>query len=515
MIREAPNLQQVSASDPGGHGATDVADDGLTSPVETDPALAMNASGRSPLARSTVVGAVLTALIALSAAGIAAVLRDDDVPHPAAWDSRVEPLAAFVETQLGRRFDHPVYVDLLTTKEFREQSRPSDVDRNGQDRSTLDRTVPLLRALSVVPADLDLYNTTDQLRGTSALGSYSVVDEHIRIRGDDFTPAVRFTLVHELAHALRDQEVDLEARLDGLGSDPARQSAFRALLEGDADRVQSAWRDSLDDEGLRELEDELARLAPPDSAGSARVPSIVKSFAAAPTLLGRTLITVVLRQGRRGALDDLFLTPPTTEEQLLDPWALVADHQGYLSTDVPVAAPGDELADHGTFGAVSWLLVLAERLSPSEALRAAEGWGGDAYVSFDHDGAECLRIRYAADSKRDRQEMRAALGKWIHRGPPGSARLAQDGRELLFEACATAGGESAADSDQPRMALTLAIRHSEVSAELARTGYAFDQARCGADLLIDRYPSQAIGKLLPRERRIHQILMPCLPPGSG
>jgi hypothetical protein len=505
----------VSATDPDRRAARGVADDGLTSPVQTDPTPETNASGRSRFARSTVVGAVLTVLIGVSAAGIAAVLHDDEAPHPAVWDSRVEPLAAFVEAQLGLQFDHPVYVDLLTTKQFRERSQPSDIDRNGRDRSTLDRTVPLLRALSVVPPDLDLYNATDQLRGSSVLGTYSVVDERIHIRGEDFTPAVRFILVHELVHALRDQVVDLEARFADLGRDPARQSAFRALLEGDADRVQSAWRDSLDDEGLRELDDELARLEPPDSAGSAQVPDIVKSFAAAPTLLGKTLITVVLGQGRRGALDDLFLTPPTTEEQLLDPWALVHDHQGYLSTDLPVPPRGDEPADHGTFGAVSWLLVLAERLSPSQALRAAEGWGGDAYVAFDHDGDECLRIRYAADSKPDRLEMRAALSKWIQRGPAGSARLAQEGRELWLEACATLGGESASDFNGPRTALTLAILHSEVSAELARSGYDFDEARCGADLLIDRYRPRAIRNLLPREPQVHRLVMPCLPAGSG
>lgn len=505
----------MSATDSGGQATPGVADDGFTSPpMETEPAPGIDAVGRSRLARGTVVGAVLIALIALSAAGVAAVLRDDDAPHPAAWDSRVEPLAQFVESELGLHFAHPVYVDLLAAKEFREQSRPSDIDRNGEDRISLDRTVPLLRALSVVPADLDLYNSANQLRGTSALGYYSVVDKRIRIRGEDFTPAVQSTLVHELVHALRDQQVDLGARFGDLGRDPARQSAFRALLEGDADRVQSAWRGTLDAEGRRQLADELSREEPTDSDRSARVPPIVKSFARAPTLLGRTLLTVVLRQGRSGALDDLFLTPPTTEEQLLDPWALVHDHQGYLSTDVPVVPRGDVLADQGTFGAVSWLLVLAERLSPSEALEAAEGWGGDAFVAFDHDGAECLRIRYAADSKRDRQEMSAALAKWIRRGPQGSARLAQDGRELWLEACATAGGGSVMDSDHTRKALALAILHSDVSADLARSGYDFDEARCGADLLIDRYSPPAIKDLLPRERRVHTIIRPCLPPGS-
>ena len=70
------------------------------------------------------------------------------------------------------------------------------------------------------------------------------------------------------------------------------------------------------------------------------------------------------------------------------------------------------------------------------------------------------------------------------------------------------------DSDHTRKALALAILHSDVSADLARSGYDFDEARCGADLLIDRYSSPAIKDLLPRERRVHTIIRPCLPPGS-
>ena len=49
---------------------------------------------------------------------------------------------------------------------------------------------------------------------------------------------------------------------------------------------------------------------------------------AAPYDLGQALLAVAIQQGGDGAVDDLFRSPPTTEEQQLDPWTLLADHQG-------------------------------------------------------------------------------------------------------------------------------------------------------------------------------------------
>ena len=111
--------------------------------------------------------------------------------------------------------------------------------------------------------------------------------------------------------------------------------------------------------------------------------------------------------------------PPTTEEQQLDPWTLVADHQGYLEVSEPTLAKGEEKFDSGDFGAISWLLVLAERIPVKQALTAALGWGGDSYVAFDRDDVSCVRLDYAGDTPRDLDQMRAALRAWVAQGPGG------------------------------------------------------------------------------------------------
>jgi hypothetical protein len=440
--------------------------------------------------------------------------RDRGTPHPPQWDDRVEALAEFVEDERGIAFDHPVFVDFLAPKEFLEKSRPNDIDRSGQDSASIDRTVRLLQAMGVVGDDLDLYNSMDQLRGTSVLGYYSYTDDTIRIRGTEVTPAVQATLIHELTHALQAQQVDMNARMFELQGDPAKEAAFLALLEGDANRIQLAWRQSLDESARDDLDADLAEAQASGGGGSSRVPPVVKALVTAPYRLGQTLLTVVLQEGGQNALNDLYLTPPTTQEHLLDPWTLVRDHQNYLVVDEPGLDNGEQQFDHGTFGALSWLLVLAVRLTPQQALNAADGWGGDSYVAFTRDGVDCLRMDYAADTPLDRSQMRAALSTWIRRSRDVDASVSREGQHLRFEVCATGPFRPSDRPDQTREALDLATLRTTVSVDIVRTGIDPDSARCGADLLVAQFDSSKIHEVTKHVRRLRNLIRPCLPDGS-
>ena len=64
---------------------------------------------------------------------------------------------------------------------------------------------------------------------------------------------------------------------------------------------------------------------------------------------------------------------------------------------MPVAAPaaaGDRVAKHNVFGELRWLLVLAERVPAADALRAADGWAGDAYLVYEHQGRVCVKADF-------------------------------------------------------------------------------------------------------------------------
>jgi hypothetical protein len=81
-----------------------------------------------------------------------------------------------------------------------------------------------------------------------------------------------------------------------------------------------------------------------------------------------------VQEGGQRAVDDLFRSPPTTEEHQLDPWPLVEDHEVSFGVPKPSLAKGEKKFHDGPFGAISWMLVLAERIPVEQALAAADGW---------------------------------------------------------------------------------------------------------------------------------------------
>ena len=105
----------------------------------------------------------------------------------------------------------------------------------------------MFRALGLIEGEIDLFATMNELRGAGIVGYYDYESERIRIRGKKLTPTVQSTLVHELTHALQDQHFDLEKRTAKLekADDSAASSAFDSLVEGDASRIETAWREDL------------------------------------------------------------------------------------------------------------------------------------------------------------------------------------------------------------------------------------------------------------------------------
>jgi len=101
------------------------------------------------------------------------------------------------------------------------------------------------------------------------------------------------------------------------------------------------------------------------------------------------------------------------------------------------------------FGALQWLLVLAERLPAADALTAVDGWGSDAFVAYEHDGAGLREGRFEGQRPSDTDEMDAALTRWAAGMPAGVARSAGPATRWSWPP-ATRGRTSAGVSRQPR-----------------------------------------------------------------
>ena len=247
-------------------------------------------------------------------------------------------------------------------------------------------------------------------------------------------------LVHELTHALQDQSFDLGKRFDELdkaddANSSAASSGFDALVEGDARRIEDKWRDSLSKKKRAALDKEQKAAAKGFEHASKNIPEVLVTMMAAPYDLGQALLAVAVEQGGDNEVDNLFRSPPKTEEQQLDPWTLVADHQGFLTVPKPEVPDGAKSFDDGAFGALTWLMVLSERLPAQQALTAADGWGGDYYAAYERDGVTCVTVDFRGDTPEDLAQMQTALLAWAAKGPKGSVSVTRQQATVEFTSC--------------------------------------------------------------------------------
>src|SRR5687768_11416442 len=156
---------------------------------------------------------VIISLIALLAGSIALAARDDEddggAASPDDWDERVLELVEFVEDERELDFEHPIEVAFLAEDDFRAEVTSRE-EPTPEEREELDQLAGIFRALGLAEGDLDLLAAFDQLVGESVIGVYDPETDSIAIRGDEVTPEMRPTLVHELTHALQAQHYELE-----------------------------------------------------------------------------------------------------------------------------------------------------------------------------------------------------------------------------------------------------------------------------------------------------------------
>ena len=437
-----------------------------------------------------VVGIVVAGIAVLPGLGAE---KASGPSYPSAWDPRIAPYVKVVEKERGLTFLHPVSVRFLSAAAFEKTVTSDEKDLDKKERAQIDQSAGLLRALGLISGDVDLFTAFNDAHGSGTLAYYSFDDQRITIRGTTLTPAVRPTLVHELTHALQDQRFGIGARQRKLrkeaekGAATTESDVLDAVVEGDAQRVATLYRDSLNPQQRRAVAADEAKQSAQADTGLAKVPKVVLTMIGAPYTLGEAMMQAVAANGGNAAVDAQFRDTPTHDAVLLDPFDALAGDTGAASVAVPTLATGEKKFDSGEFGDLSWYFVLAERLPLHDAVRAADGWGGDAYVAFQREGASCARAAYVGDTPEDTARMFGALQRWIAAAPGSPAHAQIENGRVLFESC-DPGTSAHVGKDASVDALRLAATRTYLGINLLRAGAPLTVAHCLSDRLAQEYP---------------------------
>ena len=436
--------------------------------------------------------------------------KQPPISHPQSWDERIQNLVAFVEKERALAFENPVTVEFLNPEEYKKVVTTEESTLTDREKKELETFTAVFRSMGLIGAETDLLKATNELVDEGTLAFYDHETKKVMVRGSEMTVGLRVTLVHELTHVLQDQHFDL-TRLNKIENDGAA-NAFRAVVEGDATRIEDRYVESLDESEKAAYDEESQRQA--EGADLSGVPTSLISFFSSPYVLGGLLVRLILRAKGEGGINDATRTPPTSEEHLMDPFTFLEGNPP-AKVATPKVAKGETKVEDGDFGALAWFVVLAGRIDVLAALKAVDGWGGDSYLAYQSDERTCVRAVFKGDTPNDTEEMGAALDSWAAAMPAGVASVARIKETVEVRAC-DPGAEARVPPPADVDPLILPVARGQIALEFMEAGVEAEVARCIGQRVIESFslaqladPEGAAFRTRASQRRLAQFVQTC------
>lgn len=344
-------------------------------------------------------------------------------PSPTAAPLNIDQLAQEVSSIRQLPLQQPIVSEFLDEAQLKQRLEGEMADQFAQE--DLATSQQILQFLGLVPADVKLENLLLDLYGEQVLGYY---DEQVKTlfvveRPNDSQALVRFTLAHEITHALEDQSFDL-GRFSAprfLGNDD-QLSAVTAMLEGDASLSTALYLKANTSLGssLNLLFSALSQ----DNSKLENAPFYVKASLQFPYEDGlRFAQTVYETQGWAG-LDQAFTVVPSSTEQILHPEKYLQGNDPPRDVEIPKQAEleGWTLVRDNVLGEFDFRTWFRTLLPEEEANRYAEGWGGCRYQLWQRDSKVVFLLNSVWDSTQDAQEANYGLEMFLKKrfGAAGS-----------------------------------------------------------------------------------------------
>ena len=281
--------------------------------------------------------------------------------------------------------------DLLTPEELQDKVI-NEFFADYSDEDAL-KDSKVLSTLGLLDEGFDLKQFYQDLYSEQIAGYYdSETKDMYVIAGKGFGGMERMTYAHEFNHVLQDQNYDLENGMklndEYCKEDTEYCAAVTALIEGDSVSTEQEWfiqhSTRQDQQDLFSFQEDYTSPVY-DSA-----PAYMKEDFLFPYTLGLDFVQGLIDEGGWAAVDDAYLDPPVTTEQILHPEKYPDDKP--VPVEMPdlatnLGADWSEL-DRNVMGEWYTYLIFARgrsaqfTMDDEKSKTAAAGWGGDTYVYY-------------------------------------------------------------------------------------------------------------------------------------
>jgi len=220
---------------------------------------------------------------------------------------------------------------------------------------------------------------------------------------------------HELTHALQDESLRLDDRMQKLKDDSDRALALQSLLEGEATLVMIRVALQQIPGANDQTEEQIGPLLSAGALEKANVPADVPEYFVDqlffPYVDGLEFVRAAVKRGGWAEVDKLWRTPPESSAEILHGGPLPPPATGLLPDNLATIAPGQRLLYFDTLGEWTLRFLLERGLSEKEASVAAEGWRGDRIAFFSSGGTTGYLWRIRFDEPASASRFEAALRK--------------------------------------------------------------------------------------------------------
>jgi len=327
---------------------------------------------------------------------------------PAEVQDELLGLVRTTEEIRGLRFQEPPTIVTVTEQELEDRVR-QQIEDEAED---FPADEALYKLLGLLDAEVNLQSLLTELYGEQVAGYYDgdTGELVVPMREEGFSVVQTATMIHELTHALTDDQLDFHtsytAMLDEDRLDEA--SAYQALIEGDASMTELLYLQTLSQEELGEF---FAEALDIDTTALDSAPAFIQDSLIFPYDSGLAWVQANYLQDQWSTVNGAYAEMPGlpgSTEQIITPSDYTRDLPRTFDTTAP-PVPGYELERESVWGEFGFRIMIDQVLGEDVGVDAADGWGGDYYAQWFDGQNAALLILFEGDTDRDTEELRTAL----------------------------------------------------------------------------------------------------------
>jgi hypothetical protein len=265
-----------------------------------------------------------------------------------------------------------------------------------------------LKKLGFVPQDFNLEKSTVDLLTEQAAAFYDYHKKRLYLT--DWAPSAmqESALVHELAHALADQNFHLERFIKQSGQSDDSELARMAVMEGQATWLMAEALARRAGQSVSSNPALLDAMSGASEEGTSQYPV----FNSVPLYLRETLVFPYTEGGRfqnavyakmgKAAFAEVFKHPPDTTQQILHPQKYFGRVEPAEPDFPPVAdRKGFKDLSEGMLGELDHAILIRQYGSKSEAERIAPHWRGGRYLLIENRPSSRVILQYVSQWDSD------------------------------------------------------------------------------------------------------------------